>query len=662
VLTGIHRYAASAVYRRSPCVPIRLLNVERLEERNLLAAIQMTPQEQLLIELLNRARANPTEEAARFGIDLNQDVEEDQKISSDPKQPLSPHQSLINAARGHSENMLTRDEFDHVVDGKSPADRARAAGYPVGAGENIAWSGCKEDFDRDAEVYVQHEHLFLSPPHRTNLMSPGYREVGNGIKYGYYESCFGIMVTENFGSRGGDAFITGVAYTDSIKPDRFYDIGEGIEGVLVTAIRRSDGATYSTTTGPSGGYGLQVPPGIYEVKGDGRRLNGVTVSNVVINGLNQKVDFNTRDSGLGSIEGRIFADADQNGLAGPNEAPVAAQTVYIDDLDNSRLDVPETRVISDRNGVFRFDGLRQGKYRVRIEVPAGRTLTAPSGGLFEIDLQVGQKMSELSFGLTPPNSPPTTVPDAAETLASVSVVIDAIKNDYDDDGRIMVRSVQIVQRPSYGTARVDTITGEIVYIPNAGFVGKDSFLYAVSDDDGLRSAPARVDVQVQSGVGNVWQNPRERFDVSNDGVVSPRDALQVVNDINRGGARALQMPSAAKSPPPYVDVSGDGFVSASDALRVINELERRLAAATDSDGEGEPVSAIAATTPPYRPVAGDRVRTVGAGSERFRRDKIDEFFALAMWPSLENDRTIRSKRLPCDPIANICAFGALSND
>jgi hypothetical protein len=280
-----------------------------LEDRRLMAAIQMTPQEQLLLELINRARANPTAEAARYGIDLNFKVEEDSQIAPDPKQPLAPNQLLVNAARGHSENMLNRNEFGHVIEGKSPSDRARAAGYSAGAGENIAFPGCREDFDRNEQIYRVHEILFLSEGHRVNMMSAGYRELGNGIKYGYFRdrtdpeptrSCFGAMATENFGNAGGDAFITGIAYTDRITADRFYDIGEGLDGVTVTATRHSDRTVYTTTTGPSGGYSLQVPPGIYEVKGAGRSVNETPTINVVINGFNQKVDFNARDHGLGS--------------------------------------------------------------------------------------------------------------------------------------------------------------------------------------------------------------------------------------------------------------------------------------------------------------------------------------------------------------------------
>ena len=56
----------------------RALAIESLECRQLMTVVPMTVQEQLLIELVNRMRANPTAEAARYEIDLNKDLEPDE--------------------------------------------------------------------------------------------------------------------------------------------------------------------------------------------------------------------------------------------------------------------------------------------------------------------------------------------------------------------------------------------------------------------------------------------------------------------------------------------------------------------------------------------------------------------------------------------------------
>lgn len=79
---------------------------------------------------------------------------------------------------------------------------------------------------------------------------------------------------------------------------------------------------------------------------------------------------------------------------------------------------------------------------------------------------------------------------------------------------------------------------------------------------------------------NTWQNAVDRFDVNNDQFVSPIDALQIINDLNVRGSRAL---SASDVPPPFLDVSGDLFVSPLDVLLVINRIE-----ATEAESESPP--------------------------------------------------------------------------
>jgi hypothetical protein len=82
-------------------------------------------------------------------------------------------------------------------------------------------------------------------------------------------------------------------------------------------------------------------------------------------------------------------------------------------------------------------------------------------------------------------------------------------------------------------------------------------------------------------------NPK---DVNTDGVVTAFDALSIINDLNRNGARSLTTASGAsagESSNPadrrYVDVNNDGKVTAMDALSVINRLN------SGSAGEGDPL-------------------------------------------------------------------------
>lgn len=68
-----------------------------------------------------------------------------------------------------------------------------------------------------------------------------------------------------------------------------------------------------------------------------------------------------------------------------------------------------------------------------------------------------------------------------------------------------------------------------------------------------------------------WQNPSLAFDVDNSGTVEPLDALQILNQISRGGSRPLTSDDIG---PRYYDVNGDGMLAPIDALNVINRLQR----------------------------------------------------------------------------------------
>lgn len=93
--------------------------------------------------------------------------------------------------------------------------------------------------------------------------------------------------------------------------------------------------------------------------------------------------------------------------------------------------------------------------------------------------------------------------------------------------------------------------------------GSEFALVEILDDD-------------QAVVPHPWLNKELREDVNGSGTVEPADALAVINDLNRSGARALPLPPVAPfTPPPFLDVNGDDEVSPIDALLVINYLNQQ---------------------------------------------------------------------------------------
>jgi hypothetical protein len=79
------------------------------------------------------------------------------------------------------------------------------------------------------------------------------------------------------------------------------------------------------------------------------------------------------------------------------------------------------------------------------------------------------------------------------------------------------------------------------------------------------------------------------FDVSNDEVVAPLDALMIINRINAFKSGPLPTPTDAL-PPPFYDVSPDDFLAPSDALAVVNYLNAQSGIGTvpvTAEGEDE---------------------------------------------------------------------------
>ena len=88
--------------------------------------------------------------------------------------PLKMNEKLMEAARKHAENMAAQEILEHELDGKTPADRVKAAGYKSRVwGENIA-----ESQPTPKEVVAG---WMDSPPHRANILSAEFTEIGVAV-------------------------------------------------------------------------------------------------------------------------------------------------------------------------------------------------------------------------------------------------------------------------------------------------------------------------------------------------------------------------------------------------------------------------------------------------------------------------------------------------
>lgn len=201
------------------------------------------------------------------------------------------------------------------------------------------------------------------------------------------------------------------------------------------------------------------------------------------------------------------------------------------------------------------------------------------------------------------NAAPIARDDQDATFLEEDVDINVVANDFDPDadinapdGGLDLGSILIVSPPANGAA-VPLGDGTVRYIPDDGFIGLDTFQYTIADSEGRRSLAADVQVQV---VASRLQNPNQRFDVNNDGDVSPIDALLVINHLARAGIGSIPV-ELSDVGPPFYDVNGDQTITALDALLVINELGRR-----SSSGEAEQVFASDVVDAPLLDLISDR--------------------------------------------------------
>jgi hypothetical protein len=95
------------------------------------------------------------------------------------------------------------------------------------------------------------------------------------------------------------------------------------------------------------------------------------------------------------------------------------------------------------------------------------------------------------------NNPPVALDDFAITNAGAPVVIDVLANDSDPDHDSL--SLTNVSDPAHGSAQINGST--ILYTPDAGFAGDDSFTYTIDDGRGA-AVQAGVSVLVNAPVNN----------------------------------------------------------------------------------------------------------------------------------------------------------------
>ena len=115
------------------------------------------------------------------------------------------------------------------------------------------------------------------------------------------------------------------------------------------------------------------------------------------------------------------------------------------------------------------------------------------------------------------------------------------------------------------------LTGkDFQWTPAANQSGTFSMKFIVTDSKGASTYEV-VSFNISANA-TPWQNPVNKYDVTNDGYVAPTDALMVINRMNGVGMGPLTgIPNFANGEG-YYDVDGNNVLSPTDALMVINYL------------------------------------------------------------------------------------------
>jgi hypothetical protein len=479
----------------------------------------MTAQEQLMLELINRARMDPTGEAARYGIALNEGLAAG-TISGTPKQVLAGSDTLAVATGNHSMWMLANNNMAHNetagttnFTGVTPDSRMIAAGYsPINWwGENIAAAGRSEamtDALATQLITEQHQSLFVDTfasnrGHRLNILSENFQEVGIGQALGAFQFSNGTfnssLVTQDFGKSGSSIFITGVVYNDMVANDDFFSVGEQVAGRNISAA----GAT-TDQTGAGGGYELRFAAGgaksvAFDLAG-GTVTVGLTLgtTNIKLDVVNGNEVWSTTaitsvSSNVAEVHALGIGNIDLVGAAG-------AQKLY-GNSGNNVLDGGGGDDIAVYRGAFADFQITQnanGSYTVQ-------DLTGKEGTDTVFNIESLQFSDRLHIFAGPANEAPNAVDDTATMEEDEVALIDVTSNDSDPDGdtfsisRLVSSSNNASVSIVNGKIQVDYTGGDIA----PGTTGQVDVVYEIKDAGGKTdTATLTVTVTDSDGASN----------------------------------------------------------------------------------------------------------------------------------------------------------------
>jgi hypothetical protein len=216
-------------------------------------------------------------------------------------------------------------------------------------------------------------------------------------------SCVNTVTAAQSSSAPGT--IAGTIFNDT-NGNGVKDSGEpGLSGFRVYIDANKNGAfdasEKNVVTGSSGAYSFGgLGAGTYNVRQVDQSGWSRTVSSPVVT-LTSGASASGKNIGnfkLASIAGRVFNDADRDGVQDTAESGLSGVRVYDDKNNNGRYDSGERNTTTNSAGDYTLGSLPAGARNVRIVLPSGRVLTTPSSGSFKLTPTSGQVITGKRFG------------------------------------------------------------------------------------------------------------------------------------------------------------------------------------------------------------------------------------------------------------------------
>lgn len=598
----------------------RNLAIETLEGRRLLA-LNPSAIEQELLHLINVFRTDPTNEYNRLiqssaplrshdpevttqltisGVDAT--MLSNELATLTPSPPLAWNEVIQDLATTQNGTMISRNSQEHFP---NLANTLFGMGVPIeaGTGQNAFYNSLgigKTPFFVHSAFVIDWANglpgatggMQAGRGHRVNLMNTLYNQIGSAVTP-FASSLVNTQFLAKVAS--SQKLAVGAIYEDKNNSGR-YEAGEGIGGAQITF--QGATGTFNTTAMSAGGYQIVLPAGTYTATASGGALSSPVVLNNIIVGANNVFANFVFDPTVVVVT----PDASE-----PNNSTAAATALTGVDQSLDSLSIH-----AGDSDYFRFTSRSTGSATVNLQFTHANgdldlrfrdasgtilasSITAANTESITANLVRGQEYFVEVFSATGSSNPqytlqlnlpeplaPTAVADRGLTEESLTLSI--LANDSDPDGNNA--SLVPVLGSSSGGTFVLAADGTLDFRKTPGFTGFARATYHITDDQGLQSNPANIDILVLDFARTTpWRNDDRPMDVNDDGFVTALDALLLISDLNSRGRRNLAktLPSALPAVP-FPDTSGSNSVEPHDVLLIIAELNRLR---RNGSGEGE---------------------------------------------------------------------------